>query len=145
MKRNILIRSAGLAWLAIGLMLIIRGGGMIFKAHAEEHRSLWWLLLAVCLGLLMGVFKGTFMLKKSARKNRKRLETLPEPLRFWQIFPPFVYPLIPLMIGMGLGLKYFAARSLLPGTWTTAGAIYIGIGMALFSSSFCYFQKKSLA
>jgi hypothetical protein len=136
-----LTRLAGVLWLLGGVILITRAWPMAFEA-LDEGTSGGLLAFALLLGTLMGGAKGKFVLAKSARRNIKRIQALPEPAAAWKAWPFYLYLVIPVMIAMGLGVKHLAKADQLPGGWATACAVYVGIGMALFASGTVYFKKK---
>ena len=119
----------GVIWVVIGLSLAVRGT-FPFGTRALEA-SVGLGLLALVLGLLVGGAKGWFVLRRSASRMISRIESRPAPEPFWQIYPPRLALLIPLMIGFGWTLKYLCAESQ-PGV---IFGVYVGIGAALVTSS----------
>ena len=147
MKRQQLQTLAGIFWLAIGLLLTARGVFTLMAAQSGGA-STQGLALAAGLGLVIGLAKGRFVLSKTARRNRDRIAALAEPVKPWQLFSMKFYPLILLMMGMGMAIRHFFVK----GGTTTAqlsyGGLLCGIGGALFVSAFAYwgaFAKKAAA
>lgn len=135
---KLLTRLAAAVWLAAGGMLVWRGAAMLLVAREDQGRSTPAILLAAALGLALGAAKGHYVLTKSARRNRRRIEALERP-RPWSVFAPGFYPLVGLMIGFGLALRTAAEAGWLGGH-ITAGSLYVGIGAALLASSLAYFS-----
>lgn len=126
----------GVVWVAIGVMLIWRGFPYWAKS---ETSSPGWALWAVVLGLVIGGAKGVFVLRKSAARMIRRIESRPGRAPFWQIYPPYLYLLIPVMIGMGLALKSYYGES----KPSLVLGVYVGIGAALLCSSFPFFGASA--
>lgn len=126
-------KIAGVVWLGVGVMLAVRGLGMVFvKADASAAGA----ATSLVLGVLLGSAKGKFALGQAARRNIKRIDALADP-RIWHVFAPMFAVLIALMIGVGAALRAAAARGWLGG-WIVVGGIYVGIGAALVVSSAAY-------
>jgi len=139
MSRRSLARIAGALWCVAGFVLLGRGVGLFHIAHEFENRPLAVLLLAIAAGLVVGLAKGALILRRTAARNLMRIGTLPEPARPWQAFPTAFYPLIVVMIGMGIGIRALAAHGL-PGGHVTALGVYVAIGGALLGSSLPYWR-----
>lgn len=123
---------AALVWVAVGGLLAFRGGRMLL---VESTASDVARVIAAALGLVVGYFKGNFVLVKTARRNRARLEGLPSPNPLAAFTPRFLL-LIALMIAFGAGLRALAAHGYIG--WVTVGALYLGIGAALMASAPAY-------
>jgi len=139
MSRRALARIAGALWCVGSLALFTRSASLFRIARDTEQRSTAVLWLAIGAGLAIGAAKGWFVLRKTAARNLLRIGSLGEPTRPWQAFPPAFYPLIAVMIGMGVGIRMLAARGL-PGGHLTALAVYVAIGAALLGSSMPYWR-----
>lgn len=158
MSKAKLKTTAGLIWVASGAMLLYRGAEMIRgvwtknpellrgieKAEDIVEVSSGVLIFYVMLGLLFGGAKGLFVLSKSAKRNIDRIDRLEHP-KPWQVFSAKFYPLIAVMIAMGWGFREIAMSN--EGwksnfSYAGCGAVYIGIGAALFASSLAYLKKK---
>ena len=135
-----LLRLAGLVWIAVGLMLGTRGVLMLIAARsAQLPASLSAVCLSAGLWLWVGRLKGRYVLILSAKRNRSRLERLGQAPP-WSIFSLKMWLLVIGMIGLGVGLRKLAALGYLGG-YTMIGGLYIGIGMALATSSRAYFER----
>lgn len=127
---------AGALWIAIGTFLAVRGAAYFKAAHVM---SPLWAYLGLALGVVVGCAKGLFVLRKSAKRVIARIESRVAPEPFWQIYPPYLYLLIPLMIGLGLTLRHFFGAShpsLILG-------VYAGIGAALLVSAMPFFAARA--
>lgn len=131
-KKNRMIFINGFLWVAVGVMLIIRG----LPLFPETSSSTF--LLALTLGLIIGGAKGLFVLSKTSTRNINRIQNLQDPIKYTAIFPVLLLILIPIMIGFGIALRHFIES--IPGKGYTVGAIYVGIGAALVLSSIKYWK-----
>ncbi|MFT4538715.1 MAG: ferrochelatase [Planctomycetota bacterium] len=139
-RARIMIRIAGAVWVAVGLMLGVRGVLMLIKARAgDPPASLLALATSAALGLWIGQLKGRYVLIRSAKRNRKRLAALESPAP-WNVFTLKMWLLIALMIGFGAGLRQLAANGYIGG-FTFVGGLYVGLGAALFVSSIAYWRQ----
>ena len=86
--------------------------------------------------------KREICIEKTARKNKARIYELDDPVRIYQIFAKPFYFLIPMMMGLGVLLRYYNEYL---GGYVVVAAIYCGIGMALIVSSRTYWAKKPTA
>ena len=86
MNKKTLIYLAGGLWVMIGVLLIYRGTGMYQIAVDEQSSTQMGIVFSVILGIMVGFFKGLFVLSKSARKNRSRIQSLESPVKFTNFF-----------------------------------------------------------
>ena len=140
MNKNSLISIAGGLWCTIGLFLIFRGFGLYQLAGQEQHSTQIAIILSVITAVLIGLVKGKFVLSKTARKNKARIHGLEDPVHIHQIFAKPFYILIPLMMGLGILLRFYNEYL---GGYVVVAAIYCGIGMALIISSRTYWASES--
>jgi len=139
MNRNVLFNLAGAIWGLVGLFLILRGAGMFEQAWREQQASQTGLTVALGASLLIGGVKGRFIFSRTARRNKERIARLPEPLKVHHVYAPGLYVLIAGMIGLGVLLRTYHEFF---GGYLVVGAIYCGIGLALFISSFYYWKRE---
>jgi len=111
---------AAFIWSAVGLMLLIRGGGYLLDVGA-----LWLLVPAIAIGTC----KSLLILDKSARKNLNRLSQKEDGSCLGGVYSPVMWGLILAMMIMGILLR----RSGLPREYL--GIFYGAIGWALLFSS----------
>lgn len=132
-------RACGVAaavWVMAGSMLLWRGSNMLLERSEVAVFAKW---TAAGAGLLLGYLKGNFVLVRTARRNRARIESTPSPRPFAAFTPRFAL-LIGLMIAFGMGLRALAEQDLLG--WVYVGALYIGIGAALLASAPAYLRAR---
>ena len=139
MNKNQLINIAGGLWGIIGVFLIYRGIEMYQLAVNEQHSTQMAVIYSVIIGMMAGVFKGLFVLSKSARKNKSRIQNLEAPIKIHHIFPKPFYGLIAGMILLGILLRNL--NGYLGGYIVVAG-IYCGIGTALMVGSRVYWKTE---
>ena len=135
MSKERLIKIAGGLWGIIGLMLVIRGFGLYQLAEMEQHATEIAITISGIVAGLIGLVKGKFVLSKTARRNKTRIHNLEDPVKLYNIFSKPFYFLIPMMMGLGILLRYFNEYL---GGYIVVAAIYCGIGMALIVSSRIY-------
>ena len=139
MNKNSLTSIAGGLWCVIGVFLIFRGFNLYELADKEQHSTQASIILSLITSVLIGLAKGRFVLSKTARKNKARIYELEDPVHIHQIFSKPFYFLIPMMIGLGVLLRYYNEYL---GGYVVVAAIYCGIGMALIVSSRTYWVNK---
>ena len=96
-------------------------------------------LLALVTGLVIGFFKGKYIFVKSCRKNVKRINEM-QKVKPWLFFKPSFMIALVIMIATGATLSRLAE-----GNYAALLAVAIldlTISMALFYSSFVYWEKK---
>ena len=135
MNKQRLIQVAGLVWIIVGGFLIYRGSGLYNLAATEQNTSTGTIIISVILGIVLGVIKGKFVLSKTARRNRDRINQLTPPLKIHNIFSGPFYGFIVGMMGLGFLLRTFNTYL---GGYVVVAAIYCGIGMALIAASYVY-------
>ena len=142
MNKNSLISIAGGLWCVIGLFLFFRGFGLYQLAGQEQHSTQIAIILSVITAVLIGLVKGRFVLSKTARKNKARINELEDPVHIHQVFAKPYFILIPMMMGLGVLLRSYNEYL---GGYVVVAAIYCGIGMALIVSSRTYWAKEPVA
>jgi len=126
---------AGIIWVLVGGMLLTRSVPMV---QAASEQSGWvTTIVSLVVGALLGAGKGKFVLSKTARRNRARIEALSN-ARIWNVFTAKTWMLVVLMIGLGMLLRGGAAAGWF--SWAPIAAIYAGIGAAMLVSSWAYFR-----
>ena len=141
MGKQRLLQIAGLIWIIVGLFLIYRGSGLYNLAVIEQNTSKETLIIAIILGVVIGILKGKFVLSKTALRNRNRINQLVPPLSIHQIFSGAFYGLIAGMMVLGFLLREFNAYL---GGYVVVASIYCGIGMALIAASSVYWKNDPL-
>lgn len=121
------VTLATLIWIAVGVMLIWRG----VVPFLGQIDSTTGKALALGLGAVVGIAKGMFVLSKSARRTAGYIARRPEQDWVFLCLHPILWAVIPVMIGMGLGLKALFAEGQ-PGIIV---GVYVGIGAAMIVGS----------
>lgn len=147
-----LIAVSGFIWLAIGGFLLSLGLRLILGsiqpefAYFEKHLPLLdnltpifggieqaaLLLIAFCL--MIGYFKGRYVLGKSARRGVARLLTFPNPTSIGNLYSSKYYLLLGAMVGLGMSIKYLGLPN------DVRGAVDVAIGAALINGAMIYFR-----
>ena len=135
MNKQRLIQVAGLIWIIVGGFLIYRGSGLYNMAVTEQNTSKETIIISLTLGIVLGIIKGKFVLSKTARRNRDRINQLTPPLKIHNIFSGPFYGFIAGMMALGFLLRTFNTYL---GGYVVVAAIYCGIGMALIAASYVY-------
>lgn len=131
---NKLKTLAGLIWVGVGIMLLARAVPMV---DASSEQSGWTkTIVALVVGALLGAGKGKFVLSKTARRNKHRIDEL-EQAYIWNVFSKNTWLLVALMVGFGLLLRGGAAAGWF--YWAPIAGVYAGIGAAMLVSSLVYF------
>jgi len=124
-----LILTSGLVWAAVGIMLLTKGFMWVMEYPLIQ------LLLIIVIGLGVGVLKYKYMISKFADKNIIRINNYKKDhLCFWAFQKWTSYLMIIVMMSMGIFLRN---SPLVPKYLLSP--FYMGIGWALFLSSFHYF------
>ncbi len=142
MNKNNLILIAGGLWVLIGAFLLFRGALMYQIAVDQQNATQNAVVLSLAVGLIVGLAKGHFVLSKSARRNKTRIQGLPAPIRLHHIFSMPYYGLIAGMIALGILLRTW--NEYLGGYLVVAG-IYCAVGAALIISSRIYWNRDAEA
>lgn len=124
-----LILIAGLFWCAGAIMLLIKAKELINITSTKQ------LIIVSLISSLIIWLKYKFILKKTAIKNINRIILLKSPYYLYQFQAIKMYIAIIIMIAAGTLLRKF---SLVDNE--ILSTLYIGIGGALFLSSFEYFK-----
>ncbi len=134
-RPNNLKNFAGIIWVLVGGMLLTRSVPMIELASEQSGWSTT--IVSLIVGAFVGAAKGRFVLGKTARRNRVRIEALTDAF-IWNVFTGKTWILVASMIGLGMLLRGGAAAGWF--SWTAIAAIYAGIGAAMLVSSWMYFR-----
>ena len=130
-NRKVLILINGLIWLVVGIMLC----SISFKKlvpFISRTQFIWSLIF----GLIFGIIKIFTVFKKVVFKNIQRILSYPEKVSIFRTQTVSGYLLVLVMISLGLFLRN---TDFVP-KYITAG-LYIGVGVALFFSSFRFFAS----
>lgn len=148
-KHRTLIVLAGLVWFVIGVFLLHLGlrllTGLLLPeaAFSSMFSSLSNMLgsfengviALILLGLIIGFYKGRFILAKSVSRFVDRIRSFEEPTSIVKMYSLPYFMLILCMIGLGMSIKYFQVPS------DIRGLIDVAIGAALINGSMLYFRQ----
>ena len=140
MNKNSLYILAGSIWGLVGLFLVIRGAIMYQAALETQNATQTALAISIAISIIIGVAKGRFVLSKTARRNKSRIENIEGPLKIHHVYAKSFYILIAGMIALGVTLRTYN-ESL--GGYVVVAAVYCGIGLALIVSSQVYWKSES--
>ncbi len=127
-KKNILILTAGTVWAGAGLMLIV-----LATSWFSDIRAVY-LILGIIIGGGLGLLKAKLVFNKISEKNIARINAYPSSnVCFFAFIKWQTYLLIALMSVGGATVR---KAGLLPKEILIP--IYLGVGLALFFSSFRY-------
>lgn len=140
MNKNSLYALAGSIWGLVGLFLMIRGAMMYQIALETQNATQTALAIAIVISIIVGIAKGRFVLSKTARRNKSRIENIEGPLKVHHVYAKSFYFLIAGMILLGVSLRTFNEYL---GGYIVVAAIYCGIGLALMVSSLVYWKADA--
>jgi uncharacterized membrane protein len=139
-NKNSLYALAGSVWGLVGLFLMIRGVTMYQTALETQSATQTALAISIAISIIVGVAKGRFVLSKTARRNKSRIESIEGPLKVHHVYAKSFYFLIAGMILLGVSLRTFNEYL---GGYVVVGGIYCGIGLALMVSSLTYWKRET--
>jgi uncharacterized membrane protein len=139
-NKNSLYTMAGSVWGLVGLFLIVRGAGMYQAALETQNASQTAVAISIAISVIIGVAKGRFVLSKTARRNKSRIESIEEPLKVHHVYAKSFYFLIAGMILLGVSMRTFNEYL---GGYVVVAAVYCGIGLALMVSSLTYWKTET--
>lgn len=137
---------SGMIWLAIGIFLLWRGLALTITAcGGEDHLLVDFLVVRfgtaqkasvvlVASGLLIGYFKGRFVLRKTAMRTIDRIHSLPNPCSLSKLYGVGSYILVAAMIALGITLRTIGAAE------EVRGLVLIAVGSALLQGSTALFR-----
>jgi hypothetical protein len=133
-----LLPKAGvrLQLVAASLMWLIGSGFLLYRGTLYVRAS--WTVLALAIGLALGVFKSQVLLDRVSRKAVARIHARGRG-QILGFFSLQSWLLIGLMMGGGITLRHIFVH---PGVLGAGilGAIYIGVGTALLLSDRVFWQ-----
>lgn len=137
---------SGALWMGVGVLLLVKGFSLLLHpaagstsilmsymgsfAEQKEQAS----LILISVGLVIGFFKGRFVLAKSASRVIARIVSLPNPCPVFSIYTRSYVILIASMMLMGMSLKWVSIP------YDIKGVIDVAIGSALTNGSAYYFR-----
>ncbi len=146
---------SGALWMGVGVLLLVKGFSLLLHpavgkvsllmpymgsfAEQKEQAS----LILISIGLVIGFFKGRFVLAKSAARVIARIVSLPNPCSVFSMYTRSYVILIGSMMLMGMSLRWVSIP------YDIKGIVDVAIGSALTNGSAFYFryfaeQKKKV-
>ncbi len=89
----------------------------------------------VAFALMIGYFKGKYVMRKSANRIVARIQGLPNPISLFKAYHPAYFILIASMMGIGMFIKALGLPN------EIRGFIDVAIGSALINGSMNYFRS----
>jgi hypothetical protein len=127
------LRHAALLWVAVGLMLCVRG---FLWIHADAHTR-GKLIVLLPVALILGLAKGWAMLRKPAANAVARIYLLDTHTPIWRLFSAATYRLIGCMILLGVVARFIGAYYHIGGA---IGTLYGIVGVGLITASSIYWR-----
>lgn len=134
MKHRGWIALSGVTWFVIGTFLLYKGLRLINEAIHQDDLSHRAANAFIGIGLLVGFFKGRFVLVKTVRRVVSRITSLPLPIQFKDAYSPSYWILIASMMALGMIFRF------LPIATEIRGTIDIAIGSALINGALLYLR-----
>jgi len=129
-RNHWLLILSGLMWTGVGILLNSFAIKWLVKYQSSE------VVAAESVGIIMGIIIAIFGFSKIAHKNIRRILTLPDKVCVFAFQEWKSYILIAVMMTMGIFLR---TSGLVPKLLLSP--LYVGIGSALFFSSFLYYKS----
>ncbi|GAB4236727.1 MAG: hypothetical protein Tsb0021_16530 [Chlamydiales bacterium] len=147
-KQSAAIFLSGLVWLVVGIYLLTLGLELVFKSiqTTNENQSPvldffssffhkeWIGIAFIAIALIVGYYKGRYILSKSALRISNRILLLSKPLNPAHIYPWTYYLLVGGMILLGMSFKFLGFPN------DVRGIVDITIGAALINGALAYFK-----
>jgi hypothetical protein len=128
--RKFLILIAGVAWCAVGIMLVSMAASWLINFEGRGR------ILFAAAGILAAMPLYYFGFLKIADRNLNRLLPLKEKRCLFSFITWKSYLIIPVMVGMGIALRHS------PIPKKELSIVYNGIGLALFLSGIRYVRTS---
>ncbi|NOZ61298.1 MAG: hypothetical protein GXO74_06420 [Calditrichaeota bacterium] len=129
-RNHWLLILSGLMWSGVGVLL--NSFAIRWLTRYQQNQAIFAEIVGVALGIAIAVFG----FNKIASKNIRRILNLPDKVCVFAFQEWKSYILIGVMMAMGILLRNstFVPKLLL-------SPVYVGIGSALFFSSFLYYKS----
>ena|SRR3990167_3890000 len=145
MKHRGWISISGFVWLAIGVFLLSKGLRLISEATHQSDTlcSSFQHIFGtpqqsgtalIAGGLLVGFFKGRFILSKTVKRVVHRILSLPLPIQLRLVYAPSYWIIIGLMMSLGMVFRFLSIPIDL------RGFIDVSVGSALMNGAMLYFR-----
>lgn len=146
-SRATLIVLSGMIWLGVGSWLFFLGLNFLFATLLRENQHLSRFLMdplapyvggaepaafvLISLGLIVGYFKGRFVLGKTVKREVNRIVSLPEPASITKLYTKKYFILLAVMGLLGMGVRYLSLD--------VRGFVDVAVGVALIAGALRYF------
>ncbi len=130
--RRWLIILSGIMWSGVGIFL------MFLASRWMKELEIIHIFIISASGIILGSIISYFGFSKIAQKNIYRIKDLPEKPCVFAFQKWHSYLLIAFMMTLGILMR---TSGLIPKP--LLAPLYIGIGFALFSSSFLYYKQRT--
>ena len=127
---------AALLWYIGSIILLFKGGSLLFEAKELKPEEGWPWQVAV-LGIFLGSLKAKFIFSRSCQKNINRIATLVQP-KIWQFFRIRFFIALMLMVLVGVSLSMLAHNNY--PMLISVALLDISIGIALLVSSYVFWK-----
>ena len=129
-RKKCLILISGITWSGVGILL-----NWIASRWLPGFEQ-WQIIFTYFVGILAGLIIASFGFSKLAQKNSDRILGYPQKVCVFAFQRWQMYILIVIMMSMGFFMRTttFIPKYLL-------ALVYVGIGLALFISSFVYYKS----
>ncbi len=144
-----LIVFSGIVWLLVGFSLLIKGlNFLVLSAQFPVSGSFSLIekvsplaggreqgsLVLIVLGLMIGFFKGRYVLSKTVGRVVSRIRSQAAPLKLSKVYSPGYIAVLLLMGLMGMAMKWLNVPQ------EVRGLIDVAIGSALINGALLYFR-----
>jgi hypothetical protein len=145
MKHRTWVVVSGLVWFIAGGFLLSKGLRLISDATLQIDSLSYRMkdtfgsaqqaaTVLISIGLVIGFFKGRFVLAKTVRRVVSRIVSLPLPIKLKDAYAPSYWILIAGMMALGMLFRF------LPIAMDLRGLIDVAIGSALINGALLYFR-----
>ena len=137
--RQISLLIAGLLWIAVGLRIASRGLTWLEPYFQQPD----WHLALLGLSVIIGIVKAMTVLRKAVQRRIDKADEIDDsPINYligWiKLLGSRGVIVITIMICIGIGLRFWRSHGGDP--FNIFGFIYLGIALALISSSIFFFK-----
>jgi hypothetical protein len=157
LSHSTLYAISGAVWMIIGVFLLNLGLQLMMQGAKGEAFSLEgysplfvWLstlfsgfenaiIVLIILSIVVGFFKGRFVLRKVAARTHQRLQAFENPTSIANVYTKANYAVIIGMMMLGMAMRYFNIPN------DIRGPIDIAVGTALMQGAIAYFHLSSQA
>lgn len=134
-SQQVLLRLAFALWFSGGFILSYFG--VMRLSEMSGTVSMTTLVITVLAAVVIGIAKGNFVLNKTSKKNIERILQLPGPQKPIHVYSMRSWVVVTLMVAIAIALNVLNV----PMFWR--GAVNLGIGLALITSSLAYLRVSA--